>query len=105
MPKSEPSAGDLAKQLHKLTGEGVVVATTTVVNDEGGVLVGVGFSGLTLEHAELAVNQALRSVLHRLETNFHDCPACRARHARLTDALAALERDGASPEGPNREVH
>lgn len=103
-PKPPKTASEFADWLAQHTGYGALVG---FIEDDGsgsGVFVQLGYTGLSIEDAEFVAGTLLRDLQRQLTgPNSHDCDECRRRVARISDALAAIERDGAMPTGLTRE--
>lgn len=97
------SAASEAAAIHARADLPILVAAA-VDDGEGGVFIEVGYK-LSLEDAEYVVGTVLRDIRRQMEADPHPCDACDRRLARITDALAALERDGSKPTGLIRERH
>ncbi|MFZ3008532.1 MAG: hypothetical protein WA047_20405 [Phenylobacterium sp.] len=96
---SQIEAADAAKALHRQTGYGVAVAFVRPDETGDGAYVQLAYGHLPSEDGEYVASTLLRDIKRVMEENPHRCDACLARMARITDALAILERDGGVPTG------
>lgn len=85
---------------------GLPAIVAAVIDDgEGGVFIQMAVEDMTLEDAERVaalVLRDLRRVMAEDEANL--CDACARQFARVSEALAILERDGHKPTGQARTV-